>query len=104
MGETRRAQWSGPSEYRILYSEHYADSYFQPGFTIAASMGLQKCRTPKPDAIPTLFERPFVQLPSLNSAGALILAREVQILSSPANHDAPSQPKKRMGGSERDQE
>ena len=43
-------------------------------------MGLQKCRTPKPDAIPTLFERPFVQLPSLSSAGASILAREVQVL------------------------
>ena len=69
-----------PSEHRILYSEHFADSCFQPDFAIAASIGLQKRRMPKPDAVPTLFERPAVQLPS-SSAGALILAKEAQVLN-----------------------
>ena len=55
-----RAQWSGPSEHSVLCSEHFSDSCFQPDSAIAASMGLQKRKTLKPVAIPTLFERPAV--------------------------------------------
>ena len=100
-----RAQWSGPSEHSVLCSKHFTDSCFQHDSAIAASMGLQKCTTLKPDAVPTLFERPAVQLPSLSSAGASISASSFRkrgsSTTSPVDQDVSSQPKKRRGAYEK---
>ena len=94
-----RAKWSGPSEHSVLCSEHFTDSCFQPDSTIAATLGLQKRRMLKPDAIPTLFERPAIQLPSDCSASATSSSSRKR--SSPAELDAPSLPKKRRGAYEK---
>ena len=99
-----RAQWSGPSEHSVLCSEHFTDCCFQPDSAIAASMGLQKRRMLKPDAIPTVFERPAVQLPSSSGscAGASGSSRKRgSSTTSPAAEDTPSQPKKRRGAYEK---
>ena len=106
-----RAQWSGPSEHSVLCSKHFTDSCFQPDSAIAASMGLQKRRMLKADAVPTLFERPAVQLPSLRdtsasySGAASVLAptsrKRGSSPTSPADQDALSQPKKRRGAYEK---
>ena len=87
-----RSQWSGPSEHSVLCSKHFSDDCFQPDSAIAASMGLQKRRSLKPDAVPTHFERPSAQLSSSST-------RKRSSSTTPlATHDAQSEPKKRRGG------
>ena len=105
-----RAQWSGPSEHSVLCSKHFTDS-FQPDSAIAASMGLQKRRMLKADTVPTPFEWPAVQLPTLRdtsasySGAASVFAPNSRKRGSspisPADQDALSQPKKRRGAYEK---
>ena len=65
-----RAQWSGPSEYSVLCSQHFDSSCFEPDSELASQMGIQKRRRLKDDAIPTLFERPGSQISHLSQADA----------------------------------
>ena len=98
-----RAKWSGPSEYSVLCSDHFTDSCFRPDSAIAASMGLHKPRTLKPDAVPTLFERPALQLPSSSGSSCSAASSRNRSLTttSPADQDAPSLPKKMRGAYEK---
>ena len=64
-----RAQWSGPSEYSVLCSQHFDSSCFEPDSELASQMGMQKRIRLKDDAIPTLFERPGSQMSHLSDAG-----------------------------------
>lgn len=59
-----RAKWSGPSEHSVLCSQHFDSSCFEESTELAAKMGIQTRRKLKPDAVPTLFARPGIQLPS----------------------------------------
>ena len=59
-----RANWSGPGEHSVLCSQHFESSCFEVDSELAAQMGIQKRRRLKPDAVPTLFDRPAIQLPS----------------------------------------
>ena len=99
-----RAKWSGPSEHSVLCSEHFTDSCFQPDSAIAASMGLQKRRTLKSDAVPTLFEKPALQLPSSSdsySGGVSGSSHKRGSSTTSADQDAPNQLKKRRGAYEK---
>ena len=58
-----RAEWTATA-YSVLCSKHFSDDCFEPASQIAATFGMQKSRRLKPDAIPTLFDRP-----SLSSEG-----------------------------------
>ena len=51
-----RADWSGPSERSVLCSQHFESSCFDIGSELAAGMGIQKRRKPRPDAVPTVFD------------------------------------------------
>ena len=52
-----RAEWTATT-YSVLCSKHFSDECFEPDFKIAATFGMQKARRLKPEAIPTLFDRP----------------------------------------------
>ena len=62
-----RANWDGPSEHSVLCSQHCDSSCFEVDSELAAQMGIQKCRRLKPDVVPTVFDRPAIQLPSLRA-------------------------------------
>ena len=57
-----RAKRSGPSEHSVSCSQHFDSSCFEVDSELAAEKGIQKCRRLKPDAVPTLFDRPGIQL------------------------------------------
>ena len=59
-----RANWDGPSEHSVLCSQHFESSCFEVDSELAAQMGIQKRKMLKPDAVPTLFDRPAIQLSS----------------------------------------
>lgn len=63
-----RANWSGPGEHSVLCSQHFESSCFEVDSELAAQMGIQKRRRLKPDAVPTLFDRPTIQLPSASQS------------------------------------
>ena len=80
-----RAEWKGPTQNSVLCSEHFKSSCFEASYDLAAKMGLQKRRKLKPDAVPTIFKRPVVQLPSQSAqyghgspddAGPSVLSRK----------------------------
>ena len=71
-----RANWSGPSEHSVLCSQHFDSSCFEADSELAAQMGIQKRRRLKPDAVPTLFEKPVIQLPSQSEPGPSRLSRK----------------------------
>ena len=78
-----RAEWKGPSEHSVLCSEHFESSCFEIDSGLAAEMGLQKRRRLKPDAVPTLFTRPEVPLPSaMSEPGPSRLSRKRAPVSS----------------------
>ena len=58
------ANWDGPSEHSVLCSQHFESSCFEGDSALAAQMGIQKRKRLKPDAVPTVFDRPAIQLPS----------------------------------------
>ena len=59
-----RAEWKGPTPNSVLCSEHFESSCFEPCYDLAAKVGIQMRRKLKPDAVPTIFKRPVMQLPS----------------------------------------
>ena len=52
-----RAKWSGPSEHSVLCSDHFTPECFEIDTLLAPSMGLEKRRKLKPDAVPSIFKR-----------------------------------------------
>ena len=50
-----------------MCSQHFESSCFEVDSELAAQVGIQKRRRLKPDAVPTLFDRPAIQLPSAQS-------------------------------------
>ena len=52
-----RAKWSGPSEHSVLCSDHFTPECFEIDSLLAPSMGLEKRRKLKPDAVPSIFKR-----------------------------------------------
>ena len=52
-----RAKWSGPSEHSVLCSDHFTPECFEIDSLLAPSMGLDKRRKLKPDAVPSIFKR-----------------------------------------------
>ena len=58
-----RAEWKGPTPNSVLCSEHFESSCFEPCYDLAAKVGIQM-RKLKPDAVPTIFKRLVMQLPS----------------------------------------
>ena len=79
------------------------DSSFQQDSAISANMGLEKRRQLKPDAIPTLFDRPAARLPSSSAASASCSRKRGSSTVSLTDHNAPRQPKKRRGAYEKRQ-
>ena len=59
-----RVNWDGPSEHSVLCSQHFESSCFEVDSELAVQMGVQKRIRLNPDAVPTLFDRPAIQLPS----------------------------------------
>ena len=56
-----RADWKEPSEHSVVCSAHFAEPCFEPDSALALAMGLEKRKKKlKPDAVPTLFDRPSV--------------------------------------------
>jgi hypothetical protein len=55
-----RANWDGPSEHSVLCSQHFESSCFEVDSALAAQMGIQKRKRLKPDAVPTVFDRPAI--------------------------------------------
>ena len=53
-----RADWKGPTQYSVLCCKHFEKECFEPASHLAAQMGLKLMRKLKPDAVPTIFERP----------------------------------------------
>ena len=93
-----RAQWSGPTEHSVLCSPHFDDSCFEPDSALAAKMGLVKRRRLKPDAVPTVLERPAPgRLRSSGEAGYTSVSAAGSSHKSSASTldtDTPSQPKR----------
>ena len=55
-----RANWDGPSEHSVLCSQQFESSCFEVDSELAAQMGIQNHKRLKPDAVPTLFDRPAI--------------------------------------------
>ena len=53
-----RAEWT-PTESSVLCSTHFTEDCFELNTAIAATFGMKIKRRLKPDAIPTVFERPI---------------------------------------------
>ena len=53
-----RDKWKGPTKNSFLCSCHFTADCIQTDVVMAASLGLPKKCKLKPDAIPTIFERP----------------------------------------------
>ena len=53
-----RANWRNATDYSVLCSKHFTKDCFEQGSVMASQFGIQKKRRLKPDAIPTIFNRP----------------------------------------------
>ena len=53
-----RADWRDATDYSVLCSEHFTKDCFEQGSVMASQFGIQKRRRLKPDAVPTIFNRP----------------------------------------------
>ena len=61
VGQASPADWKEPSEHSVVCSAHFAEPCFEPDSALALAMGLEKRKKKlKPDAVPTLFDRPSV--------------------------------------------
>ena len=52
------AHWN-VTKYSFICSEHFTDDSFEVDSAIAASFGIDNKRRLKPDAVPTIFNRPL---------------------------------------------
>ena len=55
--QRHRAKWTATS-YSVLCSKHFSDDCFEIEHKFASSFGLKSRKKLKPDAVPTIFERP----------------------------------------------
>ena len=102
-----RAKWSGPSEHSVLCSQHFDSSCFEVDSELAAEMGIQKRRRLKPDAVPSLFDRPGIQLPSASTqseAGPSRSSRKRASVSSSSLADTTPSKKSRTAYEKRERE
>ena len=53
-----RADWRDATNYSVLCSEHFTKDCFEQGSVMASQFGIQKRRRLKPNAVPTIFNRP----------------------------------------------
>ena len=58
--EVRRTRdcWSGPTKHSVLCEKHFTEESFESDSAIASTMGIAKRKRLRPNAIPTIFERP----------------------------------------------
>ena len=56
-----RAGWSGPTATSYLCSDHFTEDCFDESSLMAAKLGIQKRKTLKPDAVPTVFPKTVQQ-------------------------------------------
>ena len=68
--ERTRDRWSGPSKHSVLCATHFTQDCFEPDSAIAATMGLNKRRRLRSNAVPTVFERPSGGSSACTSSGA----------------------------------
>ena len=59
---TRQIQWTrdgckGPSDYSVVFSEHFTSDCFEKDSAMAAKFGVEKRKCLKPNAVPTVFLR-----------------------------------------------
>ena len=52
-----RDGWKGPSDYSVVYSEHFTNDCFEKDSAMAAQFGIEKRKRLKPNAVPTVFLR-----------------------------------------------
>ena len=66
-----RADWKDATEYSVLCSDHFTSNCFEEDSYIAAQFGIAKRKRLKPDAVPTIFDRPgrHVDLQGSSSVG-----------------------------------
>ena len=57
-----RADWKDATDYSVLCSEHFTSDCFEENSFIAAQFGLTKRKRLKPDAVPTIFHRPALNV------------------------------------------
>ena len=55
------AGWSGPTATSYLCSDHFTEDCFDESSLMAAKLGIQKRKTLKPDAVPTVFPKTVQQ-------------------------------------------
>ena len=55
-----RNKWDGPTDHSVLCSCHFEEHCFEADMKLAQSFGVEGKKKPrlKPDAVPTLFQRP----------------------------------------------
>jgi len=53
-----RADWRDATDYSVICSDHFTNDCFEKGSIMASQFGIQKRRRLKPDAVPTIFNRP----------------------------------------------
>ena len=91
-----RAVWKGPTPNSVLCSKHFESSCFEPCYDLAAKAGIKIRRKLKPGAIPTIFKRPVMQLPSQSDdTSPSGLNRKRSSTASSVNLASDSVPKRR---------
>ena len=82
-----RAQWSGLSEYSVLCSKHFTESCFEPSSVLASTLGLEKRRRLKSDAVSTIFKRPTPSFP-VGTSGDRSSRRKLAAASTPTTESS----------------
>ena len=71
--------WNGPTKHSVLCEKHFSEDSFEPDSALASAMGIAKRKRLRPNAVPTLFERPRQQ----ESAVPMQMAETSSIPSGP---------------------
>ena len=76
-----RDYWSTPTANSCLCSDHFTEDCFEPSSLTAVKLGLKRKVMLKPDAVPTIFQRPS---DSIKTASVLEVAQAKQKRTSRA--------------------
>ena len=66
-----RDKWRGPTQNSGVCSEHFTEDCYEPISVVSKQMGIKVKQMLKPNAIPTIFKRPFSTPKRLRSSSAV---------------------------------
>ena len=75
-----RDKWDGPTDHSVLCSSHFEEHCFEADMKLAESLGVESKKKPrlKPDAVPTLFQRPVSKRPSMEAVAEPELPKKMR--------------------------